>query len=438
MQNNINNSGDAFSESIRQKLEDHRVTVDADCWDEIEARLRPKKKRRVIPFWFWLTGEAAVAAVAVLVLMFTLQPPPESSTDISKSEKHIKKERSNTKQFAKQQVSSIRIYKIDTTIHATANIQSKPGIVKSAVTYYQQVAAVSRNNQIPTALLSNDTIQHKMPVETENNSSQEEEEAIAKTTAAENDSSISTKATKIIPYSLADVAVKEPESKPKNKRNWLLAAVVGTSGSTMMNTGGNGNLYSINKDYNSLTTSNKASNYAAVLSSAKYDKQSYLPPISFGFIIRKNLDKTLSVETGLVYTYLSSTFENEGVLHYNAKLRLDYLGVPVNFVVKLWNKYNWEIYLSGGGMVEKGLKSTYTEEEHLSNQTNSTKSTSSIDGLQWSINGAVGVAYKLERNWSIYFEPKISYFFDNNQPTSARTDHPTTIGLSAGIRYQFK
>ena len=161
MQNNINNSRDAFSESIRQKLEDHRITVDAECWDEIEARLRPKKKRRVIPFWFWLTGEAAVA---VLVLMFTLQPLSESSTDISESEKHIKKERSHTKQFAKQLLSSIRIYKIDTTIHATANVQSKPGIVKSAVTYNQQVALVSGNNQISTALASNDTIQHKMLV----------------------------------------------------------------------------------------------------------------------------------------------------------------------------------------------------------------------------------------------------------------------------------
>jgi hypothetical protein len=434
MQNNINNNRDAFSESIRQKLENHRVTVDAECWDEIEARLRPKKKRRVIPFWFWLTGEAAVA---VLALIFTLQPLSESSTGISKSEKHIKKERSNTKRFAEQQISSIHFYKTDTTKHATVNVQSKPRIVKSAVTHNQQIALVSGNNLIPTALLSNDTIQHKMLVETESNSSHKEE-ALAKTTATKNDSSISTKATKIIPYSLVDAAVKEPESKPKNKRNWLLAAVVGTSGSTMMNTGGNGNLYSISKDYNSLTTSNKTSSYAAVLSSAKYDKQSYLPPISFGFIIRKNLDEILSVETGLVYTYLSSTFENEGVLHYNAKLRLDYLGVPVNCVVKLWNKYNWEIYLSGGGMVEKGLKSTYTEEEHLSNQTNSTKSISSIDGLQWSINGTVGVAYKLERNWSIYFEPKISYFFDNNQPVSTRTDHPTTIGLSAGIRYQFK
>ena len=432
MQNNINNNRDAFSESIRQKLEDHRVTVDADCWDGIEARLQPKKKKRVIPFWFWLTGGAAVA---VLVLMFTLQPLSESPTYSNKYEKHVKKERRNAKQFAKEQVNSIRIHKIDITIHATVNVQSKPRVANPAITHSRQAFLAHGNNLIVNVLLKQDSIQRKMLVETENNSSQKEE-AIAKTTTIENDSSTST--TKIIPYSLADAAVKEPESKPKTKHNWLLAAVVGTSGSTMVNNGDNGSLYGVGRDYNSLTASNMTSSYVAVLNSAKYEKQSYMPPISFGFIIRKNLGKTLSVETGLVYTYLSSTFKNEGVLRYNAKLRLDYLGIPVSLVTRLWSKYNWEVYLSGGAMVEKGLRSTYTEEEHLSNRINATKSTTNIDGFQWSINGAVGVAYKLERNWSVYFEPKISYFFDNNQPVSARTDHPTTIGLSAGIRYQFK
>ncbi len=435
MQNNINNNRDAFSESIRQKLEDHRLPVDADCWNEIETRLRPKKKRRVIPFWFWLTGEAAVA---VLALMFTLQPSFEPSTDSSKSENHIKEELKQTKQFAQQQTTSIHTNKIIARTKTITNIQSEQIIVRQPITSTQKVVLPSENDQVLTVLLNNDTIQNKMISGIENKNNREQEETITETKTAENDSSLSTKATKIIPYSLADATIKEPESKRKNKHNWLLAATVGTNGSTMMNTGGNENLYSVSKDNNSLSTSNMSSSYANVLSSAKYDKQNYLPPISFGLIIRKNLNKTISIETGLVYTYLSSTFENEGVLHYNAKLRLDYLGVPVNFVGKLWSKYNWEIYLLGGVMVEKGLRSTYTEEEHLSNQTNSTKSTSSIDGLQWSINGAVGMAYKLERNWSIYFEPKISYFFDNNQPVSARTDHPTTIGLSAGIRYQFK
>jgi hypothetical protein len=84
MQNNINNNGqDTFSEVFRQKLENHEMPVAATCWEEIEARLRPeKKKKRIIPFWFWLSGGAAVASLA---LLFILRTPTETKDFIGKS-----------------------------------------------------------------------------------------------------------------------------------------------------------------------------------------------------------------------------------------------------------------------------------------------------------------------------------------------------------------
>ena len=89
-------------------------------------------------------------------------------------------------------------------------------------------------------------------------------------------------------------------------------------------------------------------------------------------------------------------------------------------------------------MAEKGLRSIYTENEYIEDRTITTKTITNIDGLQWSVNGAIGTTYKFQRNWGIYFEPKVSHYFDNNQPISARTNQPTVIGLTAGIRYQFK
>jgi len=77
-------------------------------------------------------------------------------------------------------------------------------------------------------------------------------------------------------------------------------------------------------------------------------------------------------------------------------------------------------------------------ELNINNQTNTTTSSSNIEGIQWSVNGAVGVNYNIQRNFGIFFEPKISYFFDDNQPISARTAYPVVIGLMAGIRFQFK
>jgi len=72
MQNNINNNErDAFSEIFRKKLENHRIPVDADSWDAIQARMKATKRKKIIPLWWWYSGGAAVA---VVILLFTLLP----------------------------------------------------------------------------------------------------------------------------------------------------------------------------------------------------------------------------------------------------------------------------------------------------------------------------------------------------------------------------
>jgi len=37
----------------------------------------------------------------------------------------------------------------------------------------------------------------------------------------------------------------------------------------------------------------------------------------------------------------------------------------------------------------------------------------------------------------LYVEPRFSYYFDNNQPVSIRTDRPVSIGIGGGLRYSF-
>jgi len=186
------------------------------------------------------------------------------------------------------------------------------------------------------------------------------------------------------------------------------------------------------------TIVNAPTNYTSIMAPNDFQDITYTPPVSFGLVVRKNITKTLSLESGLVYTYLLTTFKNSGTQQNEARLHLHYIGVPLNVIVTLWNNPKWEIYLSGGGMVEKGIRSVYVQNLYVSNQTITTTAATSIEGVQWSVNGAVGTTYKIKRYLGIFFEPKISYFFDNNQPISARTDQPVVIGLSAGIRFQFK
>jgi hypothetical protein len=170
-----------------------------------------------------------------------------------------------------------------------------------------------------------------------------------------------------------------------------------------------------------------------------FSKIVHHPPVSIGLSIRKELTHTVSIESGLNYTYLYSEFENK-IPQQDAKLELHYLGIPVNLVVNLFGAHyaKWNMYVSAGGMVEKGLFSHYVQNEYMNNTSISTTfNEQPIDGLQWSVQAALGIDYKISRNYRIYFEPKVSYYLDNNQPFSSRTEHPFVPGLNAGIRYSW-
>ena len=417
MQNYTDNKErDAFSKGIQEKLEDHRLPVDADCWAEIEARLNTKKKKKVIPFWFWLTSGAAVA---VATLLFTLQPISESTFYAEKNgQKNIQKEAANTKTLLKQQY--VQANQVETRAKIKAN--------------YKRVMSAKSVAQIATT--QEEATTNNITAENTNNNSLKTDNNLAQsqTTRENKDSVPASKATRYIPENLTERQTKQPVKKQKSKQNWLLAAAFGSGGSTNP---GNANEDVYASDPKSFLATSALSNSSSPKTD-DFSNKSYQAPVSFGLIVRKNLNKTLSIETGLVYTYLLSTFENSGSLQSDAKLKLHYLGVPLNLIAKVWNNSKWEAYLSGGGMLDKGLRSIYTQNQYYGSQTITTKTITKIDGMQWSLNGGVGITYKLQRNIGIYFEPKVSYYFDSNQPVSIRTNQPLALGLTAGFRFEIK
>jgi hypothetical protein len=425
MQNNIDNKPDAFSDIFRQKLENHQLPVDADCWNEIENRLK-SKKRRIIPFWFWMSGGAAVA---VLALLFTLRPLSESPDLIGKSKPtNIQQKNIPTKLVAKQQTQKVsptkKIQGKYFTTNQTDNKQKKTTTKEDFAYIHVTTYDTTESNKIIEKTIIDNT-----------------NEGLAQTTTENKDTVTRNKTARILPDKLIAKTNDEPIRKPKNKQTWLLAAAFGSDGGISSRgissiSEGNGNLFAgtSNKELTYIPTS-----YSNILSPEEFSHKNYLSPVSFGLTIRKNLSNTFSLESGLVYSYLLSTFENSGMQHSNAKLHLHYIGIPLNLVERLWGNSNWELYLSGGTMVEKGIQSVYVQNQYSGNQAVITSTAkTNIDGLRWSMNGAVGITYKVQRNWGIYFEPKCSYFFDNNQPVSARTEHPLAMGLTAGVRFQIK
>ena len=148
-------------------------------------------------------------------------------------------------------------------------------------------------------------------------------------------------------------------------------------------------------------------------------------PVSAGLSVRKNLPKGFSIETGLVYTFLSSDLFYEGEVEKTSQ-KLHYLGIPLRANWNFIDRKRFTLYVSAGGTAEKCIYGKIGEE------------TVTVDPLQWSVMAAVGAQYNLGPRIGIYVEPGISYFFDDgSEVRTIRKDTPCNFTLQAGLRLSY-
>ena len=431
MQDNINNNKpDAFSEMMKQKLENHQLPVDLNDWSAIEKRLNKKGKRKIIPWWMWLS----MGSAAVLTLLFTLRSFNETSDYAVKlSSQVVSRQTETPKQYTAQQsiakadVSGNQVSNVPTAVlkQKQTSVQNHNSVVIDLPhihTVMMDTSATRINNAVATTTLRAVEKEQMAQVAVQQNDSVQNKQEMKKTVLDPN----------------PDEMLAAVDKQKSKSNNWMLAASYGSQGNVDLasNTGAV-DFVSSSPNFYDRTLSAANTNYTSIMATNDFTQKTYNDPLSFGLTVRKQLNKTLSLESGLVYTYLLSTFENSGVQRSEAKLHLHYIGIPVNLITELWENSKWEVYLSTGFMAEKGIQSLYVQSQYFGAEVVTTTAKTNINGIQWSINGGVGVTYKIKRQLGVYFEPKFSRYFDNNQPVSARTDHPFVFGLSAGLRIGF-
>ncbi len=162
------------------------------------------------------------------------------------------------------------------------------------------------------------------------------------------------------------------------------------------------------------------------------------PPLSLSLTADFPVGKKVSLETGFSYTYLFSRFRRNDQFVYRGTLQQHYVGVPVNLRYQTWQNSAWELYMLGGGTIEKGFSSVCQQKIEKNGIVYHTHMRSRIAGLQFSAQVGAGFSYRLHNDLYLFGEPRLVYYFRNNQPMSARTENPLIFGLHMGIRIQFK
>lgn len=178
---------------------------------------------------------------------------------------------------------------------------------------------------------------------------------------------------------------------------------------------------------------------AVIPENKKQTRMKHKLPISAGVTVCRELSKSFSLESGLVYTRLSAELTAGEGAYYKQDQTLHYVGIPVKANFTLHKTKPFNLYAAAGGMVEKcvsgKVKTVYYDNgEKIYSSSNSLKT----NNLQFSLSASVGVEYKLNNYLSLYVEPGLSYYFDDGSPVvTIRKENPLNMNLLCGARVSY-
>ena len=161
-------------------------------------------------------------------------------------------------------------------------------------------------------------------------------------------------------------------------------------------------------------------------------------PVKVGLSARYHFNDRWSLQAGIDYSYHSSDFvlqvENAQI---QGDQKLHFVGVPVALAYSLWSPGRFNVYLSGGGEIEKVVKGSQSTMRMTSNMADR-KVCQDVEEKPWqiSIGGSAGVQFSITKLLSVYAEPGVAYYFDNKSslPTIYQ-EKPFNFNLNMGLRF---
>ena len=404
-------------EDIREKLYDVEIPVDADIWGAIEGSMRRRRVRRI----FLYASSAAAVLVAALLLFVSSPKEPDTSLMVA----------NNIAQTGGpvEDSPAAAVPAADTAPMADAVSSSASGTVSALPQTGGQAAA------------------HKAAEEALKVA---EEAHKAATEKAETKTGITDKTKNIAgnPYRDTDkAAVAQEAAQTANDEERRSYGYGREEGLYEVEETRKGRGYAVRLSSGVMPGSsasvsggiiNASSAGAGSLSQSYTIEQisdtRYSLPLNLGVQFQFPVGENMALGVGLNYTMLRSRYDcliNKK--KFDVKQTLHYIGIPVNVYGIVAQRNNFRFYLNAGAALEKGLRAVYDLKSYDQTEHNS----SSIDGVQFSVNAGLGVEYILGNTTGLYLEPNIVYYIDSDVPQSIRTDQPLQVKAELGFRFRF-
>lgn len=161
-------------------------------------------------------------------------------------------------------------------------------------------------------------------------------------------------------------------------------------------------------------------------------------PVRTGISFAYRINNRLSIESGLLYTLLTSDLKYGSESHYIAgQQKLHYIGVPVNARYRVLSWRAFDLYASAGVLAEKCVSGKIERDFIIDNHaTQSEKEDVRVKPLQWSVNASAGLQFNITRAIGLYAEPGVSCYIDNGSPVETiYNERPLNFNLNVGLRF---
>lgn len=423
-----------WTDTLKQKMAGYEERPSDELWAALSEKAGLQESRRkVIPVWFWGLSAAAALMAGIFVVTKVNDKSVNAlggiTADVAVSETVV----ADVEVGRKQEAAKVGIKQ---EVKAR---KDKSALIAEAVPVESSVGAGVVEDSAESAETSMPENQDVDAVPVESSVSAVTEDVT------------SVKAEEHAAMSWDEYLKETPSEKARAKRSGGFSAGIvaggavggNTSGSkpTAMVMGANPLAAGVTKtDW--IDKDSKAS--AIVYNQPEVQEEySHKIPVKVGLTARYNITGRLGVETGLTYSILSSSVKignsETGKNWSTGSQTLHYLGIPLNISFNILNSRYVNIYVTGGGMMEKSISGSIKTDEYVDGKFARTLTAKiSPKGLQWSVNAAAGVQANILPQLGFFVEPGVSHHFKNgSRVRSIYTDKPTDFSLGFGLRYSF-
>lgn len=452
-----------WTDTLKQKMAGYEERPSDELWAALSEKAGLQESRRkVIPVWFWGLSAAAALMAGIFVVTKVNDKSVNALGGITADVEVSKPVDAEVSEPIDAAVSE----PVERTL-AEDMAEVKSGEAMSladmAVGRKQDAAKVAIKQEVKDRKAKSALIAEAVPVESsvsavaEDVTSVNTEEYAAEVTSENHDAREaetveSDTVEQSEPAMSWDEYLKEtPSEKARAKRSGGFSAGIVAGGAVGVNTSGSkptAMVMGANPLAAGVTKTDwidKDSKASAIVYNQPevQEEYSHKIPVKVGLTARYNITGRLGVETGLTYSILSSSVKTgnseTGKNWSTGSQTLHYLGIPLNISFNILNSRYVNIYVTGGGMMEKSISGSIKTDEYVDGKFARTLTTNiSPKGLQWSVNAAAGVQANILPQLGFFVEPGVSHHFKNgSRVRSIYTDKPTDFSLGFGLRYSF-